>query len=137
MSENKLKETPVEEAAEQEAPKPRRRRANRGWLRFMNVFEWFDRDQVVHNMPFILFLTGLVMCYIANSYYSERIIRDIDKAKTDLRERSAEFISTRSQMMFESKQSEVAKSAAPLGLTESKEPPEKLVVERSDEEKQP
>ena len=64
-------------------------------------------------MPFILYVTLLIMCYIANSYYSERIIRDIDKTKAELKEKSAEFITLRSQLMYSSKQSEVAAAVAP------------------------
>ena len=79
-------------------------------------------------MPYILFLTFLVILYIANSYYAERIIRDIDKTKTEMKEKSAEFISTRSQLMYKSKQSEVADAVESLGLKESVEPPQKLTI---------
>lgn len=128
MSENTLIEP--EEKAEEAAAPPRKRKKRFGadWLRFMNVFEWFDRDQIVRNIPFILYVTVLVMFYIANTYYAERLIRQTDKARAALRERSAEFVSTRSQMMFETQQSEVAKSTASVGLVESKEPPHKLII---------
>jgi hypothetical protein len=109
----------------------RRSRSNSSFfksLRKWNVFEWFDKNQVVQNMPFIIFLTVLIMFYIANSYNAERIIREIDRTKVELREKSAEFISTRSQLMFESKQSAVAQSAAPFGLKESMEPPHTLII---------
>ncbi|MFM2134602.1 MAG: hypothetical protein RL021_2 [Bacteroidota bacterium] len=136
MSENRLREKeeiqdspPVQETTEASSAKRRKKSGlPRNFIRFINVFDWFDRDQVARNMPFILFLSLLVMGYIANSYYAERLIRDIDKTKTELKEKSAEFITIRSKLMYSSKQSEVAKSVEPYQLKESMEPPKKLVI---------
>ena len=116
------------EVAEPVAPRRRSSGSARTLLKKLNVFDWFDRNQIVNNMPYILFLTFLVILYIANSYYAERIIRDIDKTKTEMKEKSAEFISTRSQLMYKSKQSEVADAVESLGLKESVEPPQKLTI---------
>ncbi len=130
MAVNKIKETPVEEKPV-EKPKPQRKRPSilkLRLIRFMNMFGIFNRNQVVHNMPFILFLTLLVMGYIANSYYAERIIREIDKTKTDLKEKRAEYISTMSQLMYQSNQSELAKILQPYEIKESTEPPGKIFI---------
>ena len=125
-----------DEAPVPENPRPRKRssRPARNLIRFINVFGVFNRNQIVHAMPFILFVTVLLIGYIANSYYAERIIRDIDKTKLELREKSAEFISTRSQLMFESKQSAVAERAAQYGLKESTSPPHTLTIKKESKE---
>lgn len=145
MAENKVTEQTDEQEVEaidsdnstkEEQPRRRSSRKSKSWVKYLNVFEWFDRNQLATNMPYILFVTGLIMCYIANSYFAERLIRDIDKTKVELKERSAEFISTRSQLMFESKQSEVAKSVADQQLFESKEPPKKLFLAAEKESEQ-
>ncbi|MBL0102678.1 MAG: hypothetical protein IPP51_02225 [Bacteroidetes bacterium] len=67
-------------------------------------------------MPFILFVSVLTMGYIANSYYAERVIRDIDRTKNELKERHAEYISTMSRLMYQSKQSEVANQLSAYAL---------------------
>jgi Tfp pilus assembly protein PilP len=138
LSENKLRE-PVEEKIDvavkeedqekvQAAPKPKKKNssASRGLIKVMNLFGFFERNQIVNAMPFILFITGLIMVYIANSYYAEGVIRDIDKIKVELKESRAEYISTMSRLMYQSKQSEVAKSLLPAGIKESTEPPKKI-----------
>src|SRR6059036_3681119 len=113
MLKNTIKE-PQEEKA-QESPKPRRSiRKGRRFMRFLRVFGIFNRNQVVKMMPFILFLTVLILFYIANSYYAERLVRRMNSVKNDLKERRAEFISTSSELMFRTKQSEVAKTIAPI-----------------------
>jgi hypothetical protein len=143
MSGNRLKkqdlpEVPESTKDESVDDRPVRRKKSSAsrmkWLKIFNVFDWFDRNQIVHNMGFILFIALLIMLYISNSYYAERIIRDIDKTKLELREKSAEFISTRSQLMFESKQSAVAARAAMYGLKESTEPPHTLTIKKESKE---
>jgi len=128
MAENKIKEQPPEEAAEEKAPKKRSSRPARNLVRFMGVFGVLDRNQVVHAMPFILFVTVLIMFYIGNSYYAESTIRKIDKVKIDLKEKRAEFISTKSEVMFRSKPSEVAKAVEPMQIREPLEPPKRIIV---------
>ena len=143
MSGNRLKkqdlpEVPESTKDESVDDRPVRRKKSSAsrmkWLKIFNVFDWFDRNQIVHNMGFILFIALLIMLYISNSYYAERIIRDIDKTKLELREKSAEFISTRSQLMFESKQSAVAARAAMYRLKESTEPPHTLTIKKESKE---
>lgn len=138
MAQNKLKETP--EAAETEAtggsveeviskPKKRKAKPNRGFVRFMSIFGIFDRNEIVKAMPFILFVSVLTMGYIANSYYAERVIRDIDRTKNELKERHAEYISTMSRLMYQSKQSEVANQLSAYGIKETTQPPQKIFVQ--------
>jgi hypothetical protein len=134
-AENEVVDVAAESAAETQ-PKRRSSRPARGFVKFINVFDWFDKNHFANNMPFILFLTMLVIGYIANSYNAERIIRNIDKTKVELKEKNAEFISTRSQLMFKSKQSEVARAVSATGVFESKEPPKKLFVVETKENKQ-
>ncbi len=130
---NKLKEPPVvEEVEETPEPAPRKKSKpsvlKRSFGRLNGVFGIFDRNQIVHQMPFILFVSFLLICYISNSYYAERMVRDIDKTKAELKEKRAEYISTLSRLMYQSNQSEVAKSLAPFNIKESTSPPEKIFI---------
>ena len=80
-------------------------------------------------MPYIFFLTLVALVYIANSYYAERTIRDIDAVSKELKTLRTEYITGKSELMIVSKQSEVARAVAPQGLKESVEAPKKIVVE--------
>lgn len=127
---NKLKEPVVEEqkAEKPAAEKPRSIKGNKNFSRFMNMYGIFSRNQVVHSMPFILFVTVLIIAYIGNSYYAERMIREIDKTKTDLKDKRAEYISIMSRMMYQSNQSEVARALQSSEVKESTEPPGKIFI---------
>ena len=132
MSGNKIKveePIPLTPPVAEEAPaQPQVARKKKRSFNFMSIFGIFERQQIVHLMPFILFLTFLIIIYIGNSYYAERTIREIAKTKTELKEKRAEFISTSSELMFRTKQSEVAKAIAPQEIKESVEPQKKIMV---------
>jgi len=128
MAKNSLRQQPEEVVEEAPKKKKRSSKSARKFLKIMHVFGIFNRNQVVKLMPFILFLTVLILFYIGNSYYAERTIREINNVKNDLKEKRAEFISTSSELMFRTKQSEVAKAIAPMAIKESTEPQKKITV---------
>ena len=82
----------------------------------------------MHIMPFMFFLTGIAVLYIANSYVAERTIRDIDKTQKEIKEMRAEYISAKTELMVKSKQTEVAAALIPYGIKESTVAPKKIVV---------
>lgn len=90
---------------------------------------FLTREATVKQLPFIIFLCVMAMGYIANSYYAERTVRDINKVTNEIKELRSEYITTKSDLMYLSKQSEVAKAVQQLGLKESVVPPKKIVLE--------
>jgi hypothetical protein len=89
---------------------------------------FLTHDNVLDNIPFLLSLFGIGIFYIGNSHFGEATIISMERMTMELKELKSEFISTRSELMFVSKQSEVAKAVAPLGIYESVVPPKKIVV---------
>ena len=85
-------------------------------------------ENFIHALPFIFFLSFIAMVYIANSYYAEKTIREIDKTNNELKELRSEYISTKSDLMLISKQSEVAKAVISMQIKESIVPPKKIIV---------
>jgi len=74
----------------------------------------------------ILFLAFIAILYIANGYQADDKIREVNKITNELKELRSEYISTKSDLMFVSKQSEVAKAAEPMGIKEPIVPPMKI-----------
>ena len=93
------------------------------------------RNRVVKQFPFIIFLTFLAILYITNRYHAERIVRETVKMEHEVKELRFESITTASDLMYISKQSEVARMVQEkkLGLEELVEPPSKLVIENEKE----
>ena len=107
-------------------------------IRKGSVWDVFDgsvltRERVVKQLPFVLFITFLIILYIGNRYHSEKLIRRTMELQIELKELRARAISTASELEFISRQSEVAKLVENrgLGLNEAVEPPKKITVSKS------
>jgi hypothetical protein len=79
------------------------------------------------NIPFFLFLAGLAVVYIYNGHYADKIVRDINQTNKELKELQYEYKTLKSEVMFRSKQSELAKAVSPFGLKELTLPPFVLI----------
>jgi hypothetical protein len=79
-------------------------------------------EHVINTLPFILYLAFLALMYITNSYYAQRNMIAVEKLKKELKELNYTYISTKSELMFISRQSEVSKKAGIIGLKESTVP---------------
>lgn len=106
-------------------------------IRKGSVWDVFDgslltRDTVVRQLPFVLFITFLIILYIGNRYHAEMVIRETMQLQTELKELRARAISTASELEFISRQSEVAKmiDKRSMGLQEAVDPPVKITVKK-------
>lgn len=86
------------------------------------------RKIVVKQLPFIVFLCIIAIIYIGNRYHAEKVIRDINKLQEEVKNLRAEEITTASELMRISRQSEVVKliKEKNMGLEESTDPPAKI-----------
>ncbi len=81
------------------------------------------------HIPFMLFVACATIVYIAYGYYADDTIREVNKITNNLKELRSEFIYTKSELMFASKQSEVAKAVEQIGLKEPTTPPLKIEID--------
>lgn len=94
-----------------------------GVSRLLKTGNMFDEGIPVKVLPKILFLVVLVLFYIGNTHYAERTIRKIEKLKVHVEDLRADYTTLKADLMFSSKQSEVAKRVEPIGLQESMKAP--------------
>ena len=87
----------------------------------------FGYRWIVKNIPFFLFLSVLAIIYIYNGHYADNTVRSINKVNRELKELQYEFKTLKSEVMFRSKQSELAKAVQPIGLKELVVPPAVLI----------
>lgn len=89
--------------------------------------DYLSREWVVGNLPFLLYIALLAMIYIGNTYYTEKKFKDIERIKNELKELRYQYITTKSALMFQGRQSEISKRASLFGLKESAMPPYKIL----------
>ena len=82
-----------------------------------------EQKSLMDMAPFLLFIGVCMVFYINNSYKAERYVRNITQLEEDLKDLRAEYITTKSQLMFHGKQTEVQQLVATRGLKKSKQPP--------------
>ncbi len=91
--------------------------------------KWLQGGWIVQHVPFMLFLALLAVLYIANGHYADNAVRNIGKATHELKQLQYEYKTLQAEVIYRSKESELAKAVEPLGLLRSEQPPVKLVTE--------
>ena len=106
------------------------RRAGKGTFRAFIDGTLLANKVILEQLPFILFLTFLALIYIGNRYHAEKIVRETNRLKGEIKELRAESISTSAELMYKSTKSQVLKAIREknLGLEESRVPPRKIVI---------
>ena len=83
----------------------------------------FNYRWIVRNVPFFLFLAGLAVIYIYNGHKANKTIFNINKVNRQLKELQYEYKTLQSDVMFKSKQSQLAQAVKDFGLKELMVPP--------------
>ena len=126
------------------APRPRREKVRReptpeaaprsSWSLFSlldratSVDGLFREGLPVRFLPHLLFTMLLVLLYIGNTHYGNRMNRNIQRLKQETEDLRADYTTLKSDYMEASKQSEVARKVAAIGLVESSSPPFRITV---------
>ena len=94
-------------------------------LRRLMNYKW-----VTANVPFFLFLSALAVLYIANGHIADKTVRDINTTANQLKELQYEYKTVKSDLMYKSREAEMEKATAPLGLKVSATPPVHIAAEQ-------
>lgn len=125
----------LREPEQEKQPEPRRAskaaRMPRGFINVLNG-SFLTRENVLRNMPFILFCAALMLVYIAYGYHTERVVRELERTGAALKEQRAEYITVRAELEKQEQQSQVAGRISALGLHESRVPPVKINVAKDE-----
>jgi len=125
-----IKEEQPEEPTKAAVP-GKNARMPRGLISVLNG-SFLTRENVLGNMPFILFCAALMIMYIAYGYQTERIVRNLISTGTELKEMRSEYITVRASLEKKEQQSQVAAGIKELGLHESRVPPVKLELSKKE-----
>ncbi|WP_195809286.1 FtsL-like putative cell division protein [Hymenobacter polaris] len=96
--------------------------------RFTGLDGLFREGLPVRYLPKLLFVMALTLLYIGNTHYGNRMNRNIQRLKQETEDLRADYTTLKSDYMEASKQSEVARKVAAIGLVESSSPPFRITV---------
>ncbi len=77
---------------------------------------------------YLLYLAFLAFIFIANNYYAENKIREINKLRKELKELRYEHINAKTRLMQIEKQSQIAKKLEKSGVKKNNQPVKILEV---------
>lgn len=131
MAENKVKAAPRETVM----PNPgisAGRGVFSGLEKKLKLETYFEEGFPVQYVPKIVFVLALGLIYIGNTHHAEKTVRQINNIQAEVEDLRADYTTLKSELMFASKQSEVARKVKEFGLKESLNPPTKIVVEEGE-----
>jgi len=117
---------------------PLRKKASSGKSMFSGIEKrlklesYFEEGFPVQYLPKILFIMALGLLYISNTHFAEKTVRKISTIQAEVEDLRADYTTLKSDLMFASKQSEVARKVKALGLKESLKPPYKVEVKEGE-----
>lgn len=100
--------------------------------RKLRLERYFEEGFPVQYVPKILFVMTLGILYISNTHYAEKTVREINSIHAEVEDLRADYTTLKADLMFASKQSEVARKVKEFGLNESLRPPYKVEVEKGE-----
>lgn len=119
-------------------PKQKKQRRQLRLASWLNDFIGLERlfgennDWPIRHIDRILWVTALLIIYIGLNHNAERLVRRIQRTKTQVDELRSQYTVLNADFMKSGKQSEIMKRVSTLGLADTQTPPHKLVV-KSDE----
>lgn len=103
-----------------------------GIERRLKLENYFEEGFPVKYLPKILFVMAIGLIYISNTHYAEKTVRKINNIQAEVEDLRADYTTLKSDLMFASKQSEVAKKVKAFEIKESLKPPFKVEVEEGE-----
>jgi hypothetical protein len=98
----------------------------------LKLESYFEEGFPTQYLPKILFVMLLGLLYIGNTHYAEKTVRKINTIQAEVEDLRADYTTMKADLMFASKQSEVARKVKAYGLKESLTPPYKVVIEEGE-----
>ena len=90
--------------------------------------KFLTSENIRKNVPFILFISGLFIIYIYNSYRGDKKRFALEKTKHNILILKSENIAAKTRLISATKYKEAAEKASKVGLKPSTELPKKIFI---------
>lgn len=131
------------ETLEKEAQKKKKKREKRIKTKRENGFvksllqvvngDVLTREFVIKNLPFLMFLSLVMVAYIGYGYHVQKVAKDIIQLENEIRELNTEEVTLTTDLNQVSRQENIAKKLKKRGVKESEDPIKKIEVTKDSE----
>lgn len=116
----------------QQTPKTLFKRVIESVLVLLGVADLVNYQKVINNTLFFLFILFIGIFQIGHNLMGERLNRSISTRKQEVKEARWEYMTIKSDLMYRSKQSEIAKLLSPRGINELTVPPKTIIIKKGE-----
>lgn len=99
------------------------------------IIQWVF-EKISQNIQFLFFCFLLCMIYIWNNHMAQKLVTDINKKAKELKELRWDYLTIKSDLMYQSKLTEVLPRANKMGLEELQVPPYKITLKKKNYQRQ-
>lgn len=89
-------------------------------------------EGIASNLSFVLFITFLILLYIANNHYALKSVKQLNQSEQQLKQLKWEYVNFKSDLEMKSQQSYIAHQLIETGIKELKQPPVKIYTSTHD-----
>jgi hypothetical protein len=93
-------------------------------------------ERIARNIQYLFFCFLLCMFYIWNNHMAQSLVTAINHKAKELKELRWDYLTIKSELMYQSKLTEVLPRANTMGLSELQEPPYKIILKSKDYQRQ-
>jgi hypothetical protein len=90
--------------------------AKPSWKDYLS-FGTISTNWFYQNFSYVLFCFFLLILYIANAHYAEKKVKDIQVSQQEIKELRWQYMTVKSRIMKDTKQSALSQDVGPSGLT--------------------
>ena len=134
MKEKKNISNELREKEEPKAAAPKEQRKGRFAPRSILTGSFLEKEGLIRQLPFILYVFFLFLLYIANAYYGEKTVFRIEQYKSEMIELRSEYISSKTRLMTGTNISKLSEKLKPENIFPSHTPPGKIFVQKTEDE---
>lgn len=134
MKEKKNISNELREKEEPKAAAPKEQRKGRFALSSILTGSFLEKEGLIRQLRFIMYIFLLLLFYIGNSYYGEKTVYRIEQYKTEMIELRSEYISSKTRLMTGTNISKLSEKLKPESIFPSHTPPGKIFVQKKEDE---
>ena len=134
MKEKKNISNEIKEKTETPASSQKERKKSRFAVSSILTGSFLEKEKLINQLPFILYIFFLLLLYIANAYYGEKTVFRIEQYKSEMIELRSEYISSKTRLMTGTNISRLSEKLKSENIFPSHTPPGKIFVQKKEDE---
>ncbi|MCH2223946.1 MAG: hypothetical protein MK066_04185 [Crocinitomicaceae bacterium] len=107
----------------------RKERKSSAFIQILNG-DFFTKDFMLANLPFIFFIMFLLLLSVSKGYYGKQLTKDVKQTQGELDELTSDYFEAKVRLEEDTQRKKLAKRLASKGLKETVNPTKVIRIEK-------